>query len=154
MERKVRVSAKAIIIQDGKLLAMRHRDADGDYFLFPGGGQHNGENLISTVERECLEEAGVIVDVGAVLYIRDYIEANHEFAYDRPDFHQVEIMFQCKILDDSNFGRAEEMDTRQIGVTWIPLAEIENYRIYPKLLIKLLKDNKINRRRIYLGDVN
>jgi len=153
MKRKVRVSAKAIIIRDGRLLAMHHVDAEGDYFLLPGGGQHNGENLISTVKRECMEEAGVIVEVGDVLYIRDYIEANHEFARDKPDFHQVEIMFQCKLLDGSKLGRAEEMDTRQIGVCWIPLGEIENYRIYPKLLIKLLKDNKINRARTYLGDL-
>ena len=133
---------------------MHHRGADGDYFLLPGGGQHNGESLVSTVERECMEEAGVKIEVGDVLYIRDYIEANHEFARDKPDFHQVEIMFQCQLLDDSNLGSAEEMDTRQIGVAWIPLDKIENYRMYPKLLVKLLKDNRIDRGRVYLGDIN
>ncbi|MBL7162488.1 MAG: NUDIX domain-containing protein [Anaerolineales bacterium] len=154
MKRKVRVSAKAIIIRDGRLLAMHHVDAEGNYFLLPGGGQHNGETLISAVERECQEEAGVKIEVGDVLFIRDYIEANHEFARDKPDFHQVEIMFQCKLLDDSKVGRAEEMDTRQIGVCWIPLGEIEKFRIYPKILKTLLKDNKLNKQKIYLGDVN
>ena len=154
MKRKVRISAKAIIVRDGNLLAMHHIGIDGDYYLLPGGGQKSGESLAETVERECMEEAGVVVKASDVLYIRDYIEANHEFAGERPGFHQVEIMFQCEIVDDSEIGNPLGMDARQIGICWIPLVDIETFNFFPKELKEILKDSKGKRNKVYLGDIN
>jgi 8-oxo-dGTP diphosphatase len=148
----VRTSAKAVIIEDGKLFVMRHRGSDGEYYLLPGGGQRNGESLVSAVKRECLEEAGIQVAVGNVMLIRDYIEDNHEFAGREPGFHQVEIMFECKIIDGSGMGEGKRMDARQIGVSWLPLEELARHPLYPKILREVLGDR--NRERIYLGDVN
>lgn len=150
--KNVRVSAKAVIIENGKLFAMHHRSSEGEYYLLPGGGQVNGENLIAAVMRECLEEAGIQVVVGDVIYIREYIEGNHEFAGQKPGFHQVEIMFECEILDGSGMGKGVQMDERQIGVSWLPLAELERYRLYPAILKKVLQENR--KGSIYLGDVN
>ena len=150
--KNVRLSAKAIIIHDGKLLAMHHRDSDGDYHILPGGGQRNGETLISTLERECMEEAGVKVMVGDVIYIREYIADNHEFSAHKPGFHQVEIMFQCQLLDSSEIGKGTHMDEWQIGVTWLPLDELDQHRLYPTILRKILRDN--SPQSIYLGAVN
>ena len=150
--KKVRLSAKAIIIRDGKLLAMHHRDSDGDYHILPGGGQRNGENLISTLKRECMEEAGVKVMVGDVIHIREYIADNHEFSAHKPGFHQVEIMFQCELLDNSEIGNGKHMDERQIGVSWLPLDKLAQYRLYPAILREVLRDN--SRQSIYLGAVN
>jgi len=148
----IRVSAKAIITHNGKLLTMHHRDADSDYYLLPGGGQRNGESLISTLERECMEEAGVKVMVRDVLYIRDYIADNHEFAEFSPGFHQVEIMFQCQLLDSSKIGQGKEMDERQIGVSWLPIDELDQHPLYPAILKKVLRKNYS--KSTYLGDVN
>ena len=148
----IRVSVKAVIIKDGKLLAMHHRGSDGEYYLLPGGGQQNSESLISAVQRECLEEAGIQISVGDVIFIRDYIEKNHEFAGQKPGFHQVEIMFQCEILDPTGMGKGEQMDIRQIGVAWLPLDELDQYPLYPKILRKELRSS-ING-CVYLGDVN
>jgi 8-oxo-dGTP diphosphatase len=148
----VRISAKAVIILDGKLLVMHHFGSQGDYYLLPGGGQHNGENLITTVERECLEEAGVRVKVGDVLFIRDYIEANHEFAGERSGFHQVEIMFRCELIDGEGLGTGKVMDTRQVGVAWLPVDRLGDYIIYPKILKQVI--GRDDNHPIYLGDVN
>lgn len=52
----IRNSAKAIIIQDDELLALKMEDKDGYYFILPGGGQEHGENLHETLKRECKEE--------------------------------------------------------------------------------------------------
>ena len=148
----IRVSVKAVIIKDGKLLAMHHRGSDGEYYLLPGGGQQNSESLISAVQRECLEEAGIQISVGDVIFIRDYIEKNHEFAGQKPGFHQVEIMFQCEILDPTGMGKGERMDIRQIGVAWLPLDELDQYPLYPKILKKELRNS--SKGCVYLGDVN
>lgn len=37
MERSVLTSGKAVAIRDGKLLAIRLKDEDGDYYILPGG---------------------------------------------------------------------------------------------------------------------
>ncbi len=150
--KSVRISAKAIIINNGKLFAMHHRDSDGTYYILPGGGQRNGESLIAAVKRECVEEAGIKVTVGEVMYIREYIGDNHEFAGQKPGFHQVEIMFKCEIVDGSGIGNGKQMDERQIGVSWLLLDELDQYRLYPAILKKVLQDNK--KERVYLGDVN
>src|SRR5262245_56058956 len=49
----IRVSAKAVIVRDDKLLVIAHRDADGEYFLLPGGGQERFESLHDALRREC-----------------------------------------------------------------------------------------------------
>ena len=75
----VRVSAKAIIIENGKILLIKHEDKYGEWYGLPGGGQENGETLVEALIRECQEEISATIEVKDVLYIRDYIAKNHEF---------------------------------------------------------------------------
>ena len=56
-----RNSAKAVVINNGKLLVNRCRSRFGDYYTLPGGGQRTGEMLPETVKRELLEETGYSV---------------------------------------------------------------------------------------------
>lgn len=49
MSREIRNSAKALIIKDGKMLAIKIRDSDGDFYIMPGGGQEAKEQLSQTV---------------------------------------------------------------------------------------------------------
>ncbi len=148
----VRVSAKAVIVEDNRLLVLHMIDDEGDWYLLPGGGHEPGETLEETLLRECQEEIGATVEPGAVLWLRDYQERNHEYRHHRPGFHQLEIMFQCKLL-----GRPD-LDVRgdegQIGIVWIPLDEIERWRFYPKTLRPHLAAGLPDSGAIYLGDVN
>ena len=45
MDRLVRTSAKALVIKDGCMLAIKLHDSDGDFYIMPGGGQAAGEFL-------------------------------------------------------------------------------------------------------------
>ena len=89
----IRVAAKAVVIDGEEILLTRNlhpNDPDGEFYLLPGGGQHYGESLSECIRREVLEETGYDVSVGEVVFVRDYIGANHEFAAYEPDVHQVE----------------------------------------------------------------
>jgi ADP-ribose pyrophosphatase YjhB (NUDIX family) len=130
----IRTSAKAIIVRDGRLLAIHNLDAVGDWFVLPGGGQHHGETLTETVLRECREEIGVEVEVHELLFIREYIAQHHEFANFEDDVHQVEFMFRCSLLNGAEPGLGREPDTQQIGVAWLPLTQLYDYRLYPLAL--------------------
>lgn len=150
--RKVRVSAKAIVVRNARLLLMRARDRAGTYYLLPGGGQRNGETLHETLVRECLEETGILVSPGEPRYIRDYIAANHEFSARTAGFHQVEIMFPCGFVKRAGAPRAP--DQSQTGADWVPLSRLGKVRLYPSLLkILITPDGKL-RGPVYLGDSN
>ena len=51
-QRRIRTSAKALVIRDGCMLAVKLQDRDGVFYIMPGGGQHAGELLPAAVERE------------------------------------------------------------------------------------------------------
>jgi len=42
----------------------------------------------------------------------------------------------------------------QIGISWINLDELKEYRIYPKIIKELINEKGIIKNKIYLGDVN
>ena len=144
-----RVSAKAVIIRAQRLLLISKRDADGTYYLLPGGGQEQNERLDEAVRRECREELGADVEVGELLLVRDYIGANHEFA-DTDNSHQVELMFACRIAEDYEPMVGRNPDNDQIGVVWVPLDELDKSRIYPSSLRGAIASGA----RGYLGDIN
>ena len=50
----IRSTAKAIIVQNGKILLNKCVDEkNGDYYTLPGGGQNTFESLSETLVREC-----------------------------------------------------------------------------------------------------
>ena len=152
----VRVSTKAIIIEDGKILLLKHEDQVGEWYSLPGGGQENGETLKEALVRECLEEIGTVVQVKDILFVRDYIANNHEFK-DEPEplnTHQIEIMFECSITENYIPFTGANPDSTQKGVLWIELKSLSKLRFYPKEMITDLQNNIHNKVKIYLGDIN
>jgi ADP-ribose pyrophosphatase YjhB (NUDIX family) len=148
----IRVSAKAVIIRDDKLLVIACHDSAGDFYLLPGGGQDKFESLADAVRRECREEIATDVEVGDVLFVRDYIGRNHEFADTEQETHAVEVMFACRVPDDYTPTRGAVPDPWQHGVTWIALDELPRVRLYPAALSAVLAARTSVAR--YLGDVN
>ncbi|MED4730742.1 NUDIX domain-containing protein [Aneurinibacillus migulanus] len=156
---KVRTSAKALIVQNNKVLLIKMRDDRGIYYIMPGGGQEHGETLPQTLRRECLEELGMDVHIGSLLFVREYIGKNHENALLHNDIHQVEFIFSCRPA--SLPSAPAEPDNGQIGSGWLDIANLSNYRLYPKQLLSVLEnkwhtlENKNGEDfPAYVGDMN
>lgn len=49
MERTIRTSAKALIIREGKMAAIKIRDGGETWYIMPGGGQEPEETLEQAV---------------------------------------------------------------------------------------------------------
>ena len=152
----IRNSAKAVIIQGNKLLAIKKEDIEGYYFVLPGGGQEHGENLHQTLRRECIEEIDEKVEIGDLIFIREYIGKNHEYLV--PDFqvHKMEFMFLCSLRDRSkNIKNGITPDEGQIGVEWLSISDLLQHRLYPQKMRKYLIDY-FNGKELptYLGDIN
>lgn len=154
MTRQVRVSAKAIVVQDGRILLVRNRGADGEWYCLPGGGQAHGEALADALKRECLEEIGCQVIVGRVLFVRDYIGEHHEFAEQDCGAHQVEIMFECHLAAGCAPELGADPDGMQTGVAWVALSVLARCRFYPRAVADILAVGIPSEGAHYLGDVN
>lgn len=150
----IRVSAKAIVVVEGRILLTRHRDSDGDWYALPGGGQRHGETLSEAVVRECIEETGLRVRCGRLVLVRDYIARNHEFAREDSGAHQVELMFECEPVGEVRVRLGESPDDMQTGVEWVELESLEAVRIYPRAIVRFLKEGSPPSGPVYLGDVN
>ena len=122
--RRVRTSAKALVIRDGRMLAVKLQDADGVFYIMPGGGQHAGELLPAAAEREVAEETGIRVKAGdAVLVI--------EGAEGEPD-HRVDIVFMCEYIGPCD--AEQQHDHNQVGIEWLPLETLNKAPLYPSKL--------------------
>lgn len=146
----IRNSIKAIIIRDRQVLLIKNLDTDGFWYVFPGGGQNAGEDMLTALRRECFEETAISITVGPLRVVREYIGRNHEFSESDGDVHQVEFYFECGLVPGSEPRNGEMRDTNQVGVEWVSLDRLGSVRIYPKFFQKGLGDF----RAIYLGDVN
>ena len=156
---RLRNSVKAVIIEDGRLLVTVNHGENGRYLLLPGGGQKGGETLHQTLHRECLEEIGAKIKIGELLYLREYIGRNHEFAPDDGGAHQIEFMFACHLLNRPSHDSAALPDAFQIGLEWAPLDTLDGKMLYPQTLIPHLVQDAghlptESGSSIYLGDVN
>ena len=88
--RMIRSSAKALIIKEGKMAAIKIRDAEEEWYIMPGGGQDAEETLKEAVCREVSEELGIAVACKDLLFV---VEGVHGEA-----FHRVDLIFLVNIL--------------------------------------------------------
>ncbi len=148
----IRNSAKAVIIRNDRLLLTKNKDDEGYFYLFPGGGQEKGEELKDAAVRECVEEIGQEVGVEELLFVREYIGRNHQFAEWDSDIHQVEFYFRCRLKNpESAMGNGVHPDEHQVGVEWIPLDRLNEIRVYPSTLAEKIRLGVYD--ACYVGDV-
>ncbi len=143
MERPIRNSAKALIIRDGKMLALKLRDDEGDFYIMPGGGQELEELLPDAVDREVSEELGIRVRCGELVFV---IEGMHG-----EQFHRVDLVFLCEYLDEIKDAQLHG-DTNQIGYDWLDISTLNKAPLYPSKLrrpIMALAEGKPH--PVYLG---
>ncbi|MDG1701490.1 MAG: NUDIX domain-containing protein [Opitutae bacterium] len=150
----IRSAARAIIIKNDSVLMVQMQNDDGEFFILPGGGQLHGETLVQAVARECMEELGIIISVGRLIYTREYIGKNHQFDQQHDNFHQIEHVFICEINNDTLLGNGQETDKKQIGYRWIKLNELSEYKVLPSSIKSLLQAEDLFLANTYLGDIN
>ena len=112
MDRTVRNAAKALIIKDDKMLAIKISDGKEEWYIMPGGGQDVEELLPEAVCREVAEEMGLRVVVKDLAFV---IEGLHG-----EKFHRVDLVFLCEYI-----GKLEnavlQSDTNQVGYDWLDI---------------------------------
>ena len=144
MERMVRNAAKALIIKDGKMLAIKLKDEQDEWYIMPGGGQDVEEILPETVCREVAEELGLQVEVKDLVFV---IEGVHG-----ESFHRVDLVFLCEYI-----GKIEnavlQSDTYQVGYDWLDIKSLNATPLYPsKLRRQIMNLYEGKAYKVYLGN--
>ena len=143
-ERPIRTSAKALVVRDGRMLALRLCDADGDFFIMPGGGQRAGELLPDAVRREALEETGVLVSPRELAFV---IEGAHG-----EPFHRVDLVFLCDYEGEDD-SASRHPDANQTGVEWLDIETLNTAPLYPSKLRRAIMNLCAGRpHAVYLGN--
>lgn len=131
----IRNSAKAVVLNDGKLLLVKCRnDKNEDYYTLPGGGQNQYETMAEAVARECLEETGYDVEVRRFLALYEEIVSDEKMRMDCPQYtHKIFHIFSCK-LKSNEHSVPSEMDGDQISSEWVYIDRLSNIDFYPRTL--------------------
>ena len=125
MKRSIRNSAKALIIRNDQVLAIRIRDENEEWYVLPGGGQDAEELLPEAVCREVLEETGLRVAVQDLAFV---IEGRRG-----EPFHRVDLVFRCELLSEEA-SIPLHADTWQAGMEWLDIASLNQAALYPSRL--------------------
>lgn len=145
MDRKIRTSAKALVIRDGCMLAIKLHDQDGEFYIMPGGGQNAGELLPAAVEREVAEETGIAVKAGDVVFVIEGAEGEPQ--------HRVDIVFLCEYIGLVEADR--HPDSNQIGYEWLTIDALNHTPLYPsKLRRPIMNLFAREETAVYLGNEN
>lgn len=144
MERKIRNSAKALIIKDGKMLASKINDNGDIFYIMPGGGQESEETLEEAVRREVKEEFGLIVEPKTLEFVIEGVTGE--------SFHRVDLVFLCEYIKEIPDAQITG-DYNQIGFDWLPIENLINEPLYPSKLRKQIM-NLYNAEEtvVYLGN--
>lgn len=121
-----RVAVGAVVThQDKVLLVLRGQPPAKDMWAIPGGSVDLGETLQAAAEREVLEETGLTIKAGEVIYTFDAILRDET---GRVQFHYVILDLKAEALDPSQPLRPAD-DVYDAG--WFSLADLDR----PDLII-------------------
>lgn len=140
-----RISAGALVEQDGRILLVRH-EIPGQYnfWVAPGGGVQGTETLADAAERETFEETGLRVRAKNMRFIEEFHEPNTRYC---------KFWFSAEVvggtLDASNpLATVEHIKE----VAWLSPAECAQVTVFPSFLrSNQWKDTRDTGAPIHLG---
>ena len=125
-----RVGVGAITIKDGKVLLVK-RGIEPSYGLWaiPGGKLKLGETLQECAARELLEETGIMIKVGACIYVFDLLERDDK---GKIKFHFVVVDFAADYISGEPKGADDALEAR-----WLSGEELSNLPVSQNTLAAL-----------------
>ena len=144
MERKIRNAAKALIIKDDKMLAIKISDGKEEWYIMPGGGQDVEELLPEAACREVAEEFGLEVEVKDLAFVIEGVYGEN--------FHRVDLVFLCEYKGEIE-NAILHSDTNQVGYDWLDIKTLNTTALYPsKLRRQIMNLYEGKEYMVYLGN--
>lgn len=132
---KRRINVRGIVVRDGKILAVKHKNDDGteqEYWAIPGGGLEDMETIADGVKREMFEELGVKVEVGKLLFVQQFISDREGYEEELELFFLVNSSESLENIDINKtshgaieLSRVEFVDPKNSYILPVFLSEID-----------------------------
>ena len=126
-----RLAARAVIVEDGRLLLVNaFAAADSTLWCAPGGGVEAGASLPENLRREVHEETGLVIEVGPPCLI-------NEFHAPETGFHQVEVFFRCRVSAGALCDDWRDPEGVVSRRRWVTHDEMVGLRVKPDSLCRV-----------------
>ena len=125
----IRLSAKAVIEKDGKVLLNRNKRGDQISYGWPGGGQEWGETLEECLHREVWEETRAEVEIHKILCIVEYLPKEKSAREGWPQ--TVCFMFLCSLVEGCEPDLPDQPDQFQEALEWLPIMDLKDHWVGP-----------------------
>jgi ADP-ribose pyrophosphatase YjhB (NUDIX family) len=139
-----RIRVAGILEKENKLLFVKHKKNEREYYLLPGGGVDYGESFETALKREFLEEVNININVKNMLFISEAIAPDSSK-------HIVNVFFSVEYVSGELKLAQEEI---LAGVEYISIDKIEEYTIFPNIKKELVESSKSKEKHIkYIGNI-
>ncbi|MCX7633644.1 MAG: NUDIX domain-containing protein [Turneriella sp.] len=115
-------------LHDGRLLLVRHKKQNREYYLLPGGGQEAGESAVEALIREWKEELNLNIRVGKFLFCGESVPTNAR------RMQVFQMVFAVEAIEGQIAVRKQGP---LAGYAWVPLAELNSITIFPDCLSQI-----------------
>jgi ADP-ribose pyrophosphatase YjhB (NUDIX family) len=125
------IKVRGVIVHDNKLLIVKHKESQ--FMALPGGHLEYGEDVVTCLKRELVEELGVLPEIGRLLYINTF-KVNNQY---------VEFFFEVKNGEKYlNIDGLERTHSHELAeIMW--LSSDTDIEILPKQFSEDFKNNNI-----------
>lgn len=135
-----------VVTDEQKILLVRHRKGNRQYWVLPGGRLEYGETFQECAVRELREETGLDVCVDKLVFLSEAI------APDRSR-HIVNVYVTAKVT-----GGVMKVGDEPVlaGVDYVPLEELQRCTLYPpvgKHILELIARHRGDAGISYLGNL-
>jgi 8-oxo-dGTP diphosphatase len=120
----LRVRIAIVIMHKNKLLLVKHRKGDREYWLLPGGGLEENETVEACAVREIMEETGLNISLGKLIFTSESINPNGRK-------HIINMYFQGFLKDREINICIQDRDI--IDASFIDIHKIDEITIYPNI---------------------
>ena len=142
---KRRVCVRWIIVKDGKLFCQELKSADGSgrgFWCTPGGGLDPLESLEDGLRRELMDETGVAVQVGRLLFVQQFADTS-DTAISHGEQEQLEFFFLIENPED--FEHIDEQASHfDAEIARYGFVDVTQEHVLPKFLREIPLENYIS----------
>ena len=126
---KIRIRIAGIYIENNKILLVKHKKRDNEYYLLPGGGQEPGESQKEAIKREYKEELNLDIEVGDLAFIGESVPPKGVFKT-----QILQIVFEVKSISGT-IKLADDPPLHEFK--WQDIESMRDIKFFPGCLDQL-----------------